>query len=277
MSDTLERARLDAIAKRSAAAGPGPWRRDGDGVFRTGSESGGEYDEEICAVALGENAEFIANARADIPFLLNHIQALEKTYQGELASLILCHWQRSNKQTDGYNARIAALEDEVARLRKEGEQHHAKATCMCGSYVKEHGIGDGHSPVSMYDHEMDQLRADVEHLTTQVNLWKAEEFAARDRAENAEAEADRLRLMPETAQQTDPIAYEAARRIIGILEREELAAALTLLGGRLNEARCIIRDLVPYAQTAIGLPRPSWPHDSVILRAERALGEQLCS
>ena len=187
------------------------------------------------------------------------------------------HWERMrishHGACDEYLRVIVELEAVVARLRKEIEQHHAKATCMCGNYVKEHGLGDGHSPVSMYDHEMDQLRADVEHLTTQVNLWKAEEFAARDRAENAEAEADRLRLIEEAHNPSDPIAYEAARRIIGILEREELARVLTLLGERLTTARDVIRDLVPYAQTAIGLPRPSWPHDSVILRAERALAD----
>ena len=54
-------------------------------------------------------------------------------------------------------------------------------------------------------------------------------------------------------------------------EIEQLARTLTVLGERLAEAREIMLDLVPYAQTAIGLPRSSWPYDSVILRAERAL------
>lgn len=34
-------------------------------------------------------------------------------------------------------------------------------TCMCGSPVSDHGIGDGHSPVSMADHAVTTLVNDI--------------------------------------------------------------------------------------------------------------------
>ncbi len=48
------------------------------------------------------------------------------------------------------------------------EQLYAKLTCCCGSYVADHGMGDGHSPVSMYDHALDQANAEIEQLKRQV-------------------------------------------------------------------------------------------------------------
>lgn len=36
-----------------------------------------------------------------------------------------------------------------------------------------------------------------------------------------------------------------------------------------KEAMEVVRDLLPYACASIGLPRESWPSDSVILRAEK--------
>lgn len=35
-----------------------------------------------------------------------------------------------------------------------------------------------------------------------------------------------------------------------------------------------IRELLPYAIAAIGLPRSAWPSDSVVLRAEALIGER---
>lgn len=39
------------------------------------------------------------------------------------------------------------LREERDEARREVEQCHAKATCMCGSYVGEHGMGDGTVPI----------------------------------------------------------------------------------------------------------------------------------
>lgn len=49
-------------------------------------------------------------------------------------------------------------------LRAELEQCHAKSTCCCGDYVKDHGMGSGHSPVSMYDHALDNANNEIKRL-----------------------------------------------------------------------------------------------------------------
>jgi hypothetical protein len=47
---------------------------------------------------------------------------------------------------------------------------------MCGSYIYDHGIGDGHSPVPMYDYALDQAEARV----TAAERALAEMQAQRD-------------------------------------------------------------------------------------------------
>lgn len=37
-------------------------------------------------------------------------------------------------------------------------------TCMCGSPVSGHGIGDGHSPVSMSDHALVMIRDEIDKV-----------------------------------------------------------------------------------------------------------------
>ncbi len=37
-------------------------------------------------------------------------------------------------------------------------------TCMCGSPVNGHGIGDGHSPVSMSDHALVMIRDEIDKV-----------------------------------------------------------------------------------------------------------------
>ena len=54
-------------------------------------------------------------------------------------------------------------------------------------------------------------------------------------------------------------------------EKEELEAEITALRARLAEVEGALRDVLPYAQAVIGLPRNIWPSDSVILKAEAAL------
>lgn len=52
-------------------------------------------------------------------------------------------------------ALVRELNEKVIAAEREVDQCHAKATCMCGSYVKDHGYGDGHGPASMYDYALD--------------------------------------------------------------------------------------------------------------------------
>ena len=71
--------------------------------------------------------------------------------------------------------------------RKELEQCHAKATCCCGDYIKNHTIDAGHSPVSMYDYaldgaitERDEARREAEELGKQIAALEAVVKAARE-------------------------------------------------------------------------------------------------
>jgi hypothetical protein len=47
---------------------------------------------------------------------------------------------------------------------KHVEQLQAKLHCMCGSPVEGHGMGDGHSPVSMYDYALERAHARIAEL-----------------------------------------------------------------------------------------------------------------
>ena len=49
-------------------------------------------------------------------------------------------------------------------LKNEVEQCHAKETCCCGDYVKQHTIDHGHIPVSMYDWDLFNVMQKVERL-----------------------------------------------------------------------------------------------------------------
>ncbi len=48
--------------------------------------------------------------------------------------------------------KYAALKADRALLRKTLHETRDRIMCMCGSPVSGHGIGDGHSPVSVSDH-----------------------------------------------------------------------------------------------------------------------------
>ena len=52
-------------------------------------------------------------------------------------------------------AAVEALRARVETARLEVEQCHAKSTCCCGDYMKQHTGYDGHSPVAMYDYALD--------------------------------------------------------------------------------------------------------------------------
>ena len=46
----------------------------------------------------------------------------------------------------------AELINRIEALRKEVEDCHAKSTCCCGDYIKDHSAYSGHTPVSMFDY-----------------------------------------------------------------------------------------------------------------------------
>lgn len=72
---------------------------------------------------------------------------------------------------------LAALQrgDEIERLREHISQLQAKLHCMCGSPI-DHSPWEGHSPVSMFDHAVEQ------EVERRVALYQ-KELTDRDRAE----------------------------------------------------------------------------------------------
>ncbi|WP_324271507.1 hypothetical protein U7118_07460 [Bacillus subtilis] len=84
MKPTITKEKLEEIRKRAEAATEGPWKFCGNkwgdlAVYspsiRAGMNNGGEIAE--LEGALLTDADFIANARQDIPALLDHIAELE--------------------------------------------------------------------------------------------------------------------------------------------------------------------------------------------------------
>ncbi len=60
-------------------------------------------------------------------------------------------------------AAVEALREQVEIARLEVLQCHAKSTCCCGDYIREHSVYAGHTPVAMYDYVLDraETRADA--------------------------------------------------------------------------------------------------------------------
>lgn len=70
------------------------------------------------------------------------------------------------------------------------------------------------------------------------------------------------------------IEYIRADTVEAILaERERSRRELTELSLTALDLAEALKDVLPYAQASIGLPRQSWPADSVILKAEAALAK----
>lgn len=108
----LTQVQLEAIHQRAENATPGPWQiattTDGAYVLDT--------DDMIIAATIErtEDATFIANARTDIPVLLDHIAELE----AELASI---------KQTDKVRELYEWAKTAQKKFAKEGEYTKAEA------------------------------------------------------------------------------------------------------------------------------------------------------
>ena len=85
------------------------------------------------------------NAKVPWPHRLLHdaVEALREQLAVDLDQMI--HMKKM----------IEALREQVKTTRLEVEQCHAKSTCCCGDYIKDHSIYDGHTPVAMYDYALD--------------------------------------------------------------------------------------------------------------------------
>lgn len=77
-------------------------------------------------------------------------------------------WPINNADIQRANCRLIAAAPETAaerdRLQLEIEQCHAKSTCCCGDYMKQHSTYSGHSPISMYDNALSNIEAERDRL-----------------------------------------------------------------------------------------------------------------
>ena len=78
---------IEGIARRCEAATPGPWVFD-DGLVWTPAR-GGKYEHDgKNDVGHGVNGEFVANARTDLPALLEYVRELEAENEELKKSLV---------------------------------------------------------------------------------------------------------------------------------------------------------------------------------------------
>lgn len=67
-----------------------------------------------------------------------------------------------------------AAQEQVKKAWLEIEQCHAKSTCCCGDYIKQHSTCAGHTPVAMYDYALDIAEAQkVELVVTLKQITQA--------------------------------------------------------------------------------------------------------
>ena len=69
---------------------------------------------------------------------------------------------------------LTAYKEDTKRLQTEIEQCHQKSTCCCGDYIKTHtnAMDAGHTPVSMYSNEMDNLNQQLEKTLKENHTLK---------------------------------------------------------------------------------------------------------
>lgn len=65
------------------------------------------------------------------------------------------------------------LKEFLSEKDREIEICHARETCCCGDYVKQHSAYDNHSPVSMYDHALDRAEQRIRELEGQIDAIRA--------------------------------------------------------------------------------------------------------
>lgn len=117
-------------------------------------------------------------------WVIHHHQFCER---GETSTLFTIHTSLNEKRDAAVAAMVVV--DAVNRLepnRAEIEQLHARLTCCCGDDVM-HSPWAGHSPVSMYDHALDNANTRIAELETLLAQWVRQ-------AEDNSGEAQRAAL-----------------------------------------------------------------------------------
>lgn len=142
MSEPMSDERLEQIKARAAAATTGPWECYGDGaheVFDAGEYSDGYLGEVVAPVVTKLNdAEFIAQAREDIPALLNEIDRLHEEVrdQRHVADMLARVVKAAHRREDRVRDRLSKiLPDKTRVVTDEMVERAAKAMYdqECGS------------------------------------------------------------------------------------------------------------------------------------------------
>jgi TolA-binding protein len=97
---------------------------------------------------------------------------------------------------------LAQQDHDEAKAREKALQDRLDEydCCMCGSRMSEHGIGSGHSPVSMHDYRLDQaearekvLQQRVEELEEAIQLAQELHKDLYEQAERLQERLDQIR------------------------------------------------------------------------------------
>lgn len=113
MSTTpLTSKRLEEIKARADAATPGPWEFEPQEVEEDDEPCTGAWVPKACPFTYGDglyymddaNAEFVANARQDVPDLLAEVERLKSQYDELVDALCRKSWAPRNE-----HARVVAL------------------------------------------------------------------------------------------------------------------------------------------------------------------------
>lgn len=73
-----------------------------------------------------------------------------------------------------FEKELIETKQQLKEAVKEIETAKALSTCMCGSLICEHGVWDGHSPVSMYSHDKMRLEEQVQSLEETIKKQEEE-------------------------------------------------------------------------------------------------------
>lgn len=130
---------------------------------------------EICEKLLAQMPDVLSRITGDIyERLMRETQDyLQENVEFNLKSQL----DAANRQAQADREARTSLESELAEARKREDQLNARLHCMCGSPVDQHGMGGGHSPVSMYDYALERTEAENARLLA-VNARQASALQA---------------------------------------------------------------------------------------------------
>lgn len=146
MTDITER--LAEIEARVAAADDGPWRVRGPQVdpswkWAAGVESAsldpGEVDTTIAEVVDAPDAEFIAHARTDVPWLVEQVRELQAENERLQTAL-----RRKENHRARARERVRQRDEVIERVRKLADEwERSYPSLMVGSFLRAALEGDG--------------------------------------------------------------------------------------------------------------------------------------